>query len=123
MAKQVDGGITAPKGFLAAGVRCGIRQNGADLALIYSERQCSVAGVFTTNAFKAASVVRNAEKLRIGRGRAIVVNSGNANACTGDRGRKDVDYICKFAAELLNVPEDEVYNASTGHNRGAASHR
>jgi len=114
MAKHVDGAITAPKGFQAAGVRCGIKQNGADLALIYSEKQCSVAGVFTTNAFKAASVVRNAEKLRIGRGRAIVVNSGNANACTGDRGRRDVDYICKFTAELLNVPEDEVYNASTG---------
>ncbi|MCX6343810.1 MAG: bifunctional glutamate N-acetyltransferase/amino-acid acetyltransferase ArgJ [Armatimonadetes bacterium] len=112
--KQVEGAITAPKGFKAAGVRCGIKEKGTDLALIYSERQCSVAGVFTTNAFKAASVVRNMERIKIARGRAIVVNSGNANACTGEQGLKDVDYICRFAGELLNVPIDEVYNASTG---------
>lgn len=112
--KQVEGAITAPLGFKAAGVRCGIKENGPDLALIYSDRQCAVAGVFTTNAFKAASVVRNMEKLKVGRGRAIVVNSGNANACTGEQGLKDVDHICAFAGELLNVPADEVYNASTG---------
>lgn len=112
--KQVEGAITAPKGFKAAGVRCGIKEKGTDLALIYSERQCSVAGVFTTNAFKAASVVRNMERIKIARGRAIVVNSGNANACTGEQGLKDVNYICRFAGELLNVPIDEVYNASTG---------
>jgi len=112
--RRIDGAVTAPKGFTAAGVRCGIKQAGSDLALIYSQRQCSVAGVFTTNAFKAASVVRNIDRLAIGRGRAIVANSGNANACTGKRGLRDVDYICKFAAELLNVPQDEVYNASTG---------
>ena len=112
--RRIEGAVTAPKGFTAAGVRCGIKQAGSDLAIIYSERQCSVAGVFTTNAFKAASVVRNIDRLAIGRGRAIVANSGNANACTGERGLRDVDHIRHFTAELLNVPEDEVYNASTG---------
>ncbi|MCL5105491.1 MAG: bifunctional glutamate N-acetyltransferase/amino-acid acetyltransferase ArgJ [Armatimonadetes bacterium] len=112
--KQISGAVTAPKGFQAAGVRCGIKQDGTDLAIVYSEVECSVAAVFTKNAFKAASVVRNLEKLPAGRARAIVANSGNANACTGEKGLKDVDYICKFAGELLNVPPEQVFNASTG---------
>lgn len=112
--KQISGAVTAPKGFKAAGIRCGIKEKGNDLALIYTEQQASVAAVFTTNAFKAASVLSNMEKLKTGRGRAILVNSGNANACTGEKGIRDVNYLCKFAGELLNSPEDEVYNASTG---------
>lgn len=112
--KIIDGAVTAPKGFTAAGVRCGIKQQGPDLAIIYSKSECSAAGVFTTNAFKAASVIKNQERLKSGRGRAIVVNSGNANACTGEQGLKDVDHICRFAGELLNVDPKEVYNASTG---------
>lgn len=110
----ITGGVTAPQGFLAAGVRCGIKQQGLDLAVIYSERQGTAAGVFTTNAFKAASVVRNIEKLKSGRGTAVVANSGNANACTGARGLADVDSICRLASDLLGVPEAEVFNASTG---------
>jgi glutamate N-acetyltransferase/amino-acid N-acetyltransferase len=112
--KQIDGAVTAPKGFMAAGVRCGIKQQGTDLAILCSGIEASAAGVFTTNAFKAASVERNTETIKSGRGRAIIANSGNANACTGEQGLKDVDYICKFAGELLNVPVDQVYNASTG---------
>lgn len=112
--KQIDGAVTAPKGFKAAGVRCEIKQQGKDFALIFSEKECSVAAVFTTNVFKAASVVKNMEKLPAGKARAIVVNSGNANACTGEQGLKDVDYICKFAGDLLNVPPEQVFNASTG---------
>ena len=112
--QKIEGAVTAPKGFTAAGVRCGIKQQGPDLAIIYSESDCSAAAVFTTNAFKAASVVRNIERLKSGRGRAIVANSGNANACTGEQGLKNVDYICKFTGDLLNVRPDEVYNASTG---------
>lgn len=112
--KRIDGAITAPKGFKAAGIRCGIKEKGADLALIYSESTCATAAVFTQNAFKAASVVQNMEKLGAGRGKLIVVNSGNANACTGEQGLRDVDAICKFAGELLNVPAEEVFNASTG---------
>lgn len=112
--QRIDGAVTAAKGFKAAGVRCGIKQQGPDLALIYSDRDCCVAAMFTTNAFKAASVVKNIERLKSGRGRAVVVNSGNANACTGEQGLKNVDYICKFTSDLLNVPVDEIYNASTG---------
>lgn len=110
----IAGGVTAARGFRAAGVRCGIKQKGLDLAVIYSVSQCSAAGVFTTNAFKAASVVANIARLKFGRGQAIVVNSGNANACTGERGLRDVRSICELAANLLGIAEGDVLNASTG---------
>ncbi|MCE5198817.1 MAG: bifunctional glutamate N-acetyltransferase/amino-acid acetyltransferase ArgJ [Armatimonadota bacterium] len=112
--KQIYGAVTAAKGFTAAGVRCGIKEKGTDLALIYSEVECSAAAVFTTNVFKAASVVKNLETIKAGRGRAIIANSGNANACTGEKGLKDVDYIRKFTADLLNIPVNQVFTASTG---------
>ena len=112
--KKIEGAVTAPKGYKAAGVRCGIKTEGPDFAMIVSDTECSVAAVFTTNAFKAASVLRNMEILKGGRARAILANSGNANACTGERGLRDVDYIHKFAAGLLDVFPDEVFTASTG---------
>lgn len=112
--RAVSGCVTAPKGFRAAGVRCGIKRQGTDLAIICSGQPCSVAAVFTTNSFKAASVIRNQELLKSGRGRAVVANSGNANACTGEQGVRDVDRIRRFAGELLNVGEEEVFSASTG---------
>lgn len=111
---KIQGGVTAARGFQAAGIRCGIKQQGPDLALIYSRTQCSAAGVFTTNAFKAASIIVNTEKLQSGRARAVVVNSGNANACTGDRGLRDSRRICDFAADLIHIPTQDVLNASTG---------
>ena len=111
---KTNGGVTAAKGFKAAGVRCEIKQKGSDMAAIYSDAECSVAAVFTTNAFKAASVVVNQQKLPGGKARAIVVNSGNANACTGEQGLADVHTICRLAGGLLRVPEDQVFNASTG---------
>ncbi len=110
----IGGAVTAPKGFKAAGVRCGIKQKGTDLALIYSEVECSVAAVFTTNAFKAASVILNQEKLRSGRGRAIVANSGNANACTGEQGLRDAARTAEIAGERLGIDAEQVYVASTG---------
>ena len=111
---KIAGGVTAAKGFKAAGVRCGIKQKGPDLAVVYSERECSVAGVFTTNAFKAASVLVNLERLPSGKARAVVANAGNANACTGEQGMSDARRICSLTAGLLGVPEEQVYNASTG---------
>ncbi len=111
---KIDGGVTAAQGFKAAGVRCGIKQTGPDLAVIYSELGCSAAGVFTTNAFKAASVIINTERLQSGRARAVVVNSGNANACTGGRGVQDALHICDYAGGLLGIDSNEVLNASTG---------
>jgi glutamate N-acetyltransferase/amino-acid N-acetyltransferase len=112
--RAIDGGVTAPKGFKAAGVRCGIKQKGLDLAMVYSETECSVAAVFTTNAFKAASVLLNQERLPSGRARAVVANSGNANACTGERGMRDARRTSELAGELLGVPADQVLVASTG---------
>lgn len=112
--KKINGGVTAAKGFKAAGVRCGIKHEGPDLAAIYSETECAVAGVFTTNAFKAAPVVIDLERLKSGIGRAIIANSGNANACTGESGLRDAREICRLAGELLSIPAEQVYNASTG---------
>ena len=112
--KKIDGAITAPVGFRAAGVRCGIKEHGLDLALIASDRDCAAAGVFTTNAFKAASILVNAGRVASGRARAVVANSGNANACTGEQGMADALRMCALTAELLSVPADMVLNASTG---------
>ena len=112
--KKISGAVTAPKGFAAAGVRCGIKQKGTDLALIYSERECSIAGVFTTNAFKAASVVLNQERIGVGRARAVVANSGNANACTGEQGLADARRVSEIAGQALNVLPEFVFTASTG---------
>lgn len=111
---SISGAVTAPKGFKAAGVRCGIKQKGTDLALIYSERECSVAAVFTTNAFKAAPVVMDQRHLKARRARAIVANSGNANACTGEQGLRNAERTAEVAAECLGVPAEQVFVASTG---------
>lgn len=85
----VDGGVCAPQGFLGSAVSCGIKKPTAtrlDLALIYSTEPCVSAGTFTTNRVQAACVKVSREHLRKGNIRAIVANSGNANACTGTRG-------------------------------------
>lgn len=85
----VDGGVCAPQGFLGSAVSCGIKKPTAtrlDLALIYSTEPCVSAGTFTTNRVQAACVKVSREHLRKGNIRAIVANSGNANACTGTPG-------------------------------------
>ena len=97
--KAVPGSIVAPQGFLASGVFCDIKRLGTgkgsnkgpkrDLALIVSEIPASVAGMFTTNQICAAPVKVCAQRVKKGRAQAIVVNSGNANACTGRQGMKD----------------------------------
>jgi glutamate N-acetyltransferase/amino-acid N-acetyltransferase len=80
-------GITAPQGFRAAGIHCGIKKPGLlDLALVVSEQSGPIAGVFTLNQVVAAPVTVDRLHLRQGIGRAILVNSGNANACTGAKG-------------------------------------
>lgn len=112
--RTIEGCVTAPRGFKAAGVRCGIKSQGADLALIYSDRDCSAAGVFTRNAFKAAPVIVDQRKLASGHARVIVANSGNANACTGKRGLEDANAMCRMAGDLLGIPEELVHVASTG---------
>ncbi len=102
-------------GFTFSGLTCGIKKNGLkDLGLIYSEVPAAVAGVFTRNRVQAAPVLL--DKQRIGRGlcQAVIVNSGNANCCTGEQGLADAASMARAAAQALGVAEDQVLVASTG---------
>lgn len=111
----VTGGITAVPGILAAGMAAGIKKGETpDLALIVSEKDAVVAGVFTTNKVVAAPVVLNRQRLRRGKGRAVLANSGNANACTGRRGYQDAMKMAAVAAKVLNVSPEDVLVGSTG---------
>jgi len=103
------------KGFSAAAVQAGIRyQDRLDLGLIYSEVPAVTAGMFTTNQVKAAPVILDMERLRQGKAQAILVNSGNANACTGDHGMQTALATGALAAEALGIDEELVQVASTG---------
>ena len=111
----VNGGITAPKGFRAAGIQCGIKPDKKDLALIVSECPASAAAVFTTNKVAAAPVLFDKEQLQFSSlMSAIVVNSGVANACTGERGMQDCRAIAAKAAEVLSIQQEQVLVSSTG---------
>jgi glutamate N-acetyltransferase/amino-acid N-acetyltransferase len=102
-------------GFKAWGIHCGIKKTDKkDLALIVSDRDGSAAGVFTKNKVKAASVVLGAAKMKSGKGRIIVANSGCANACTGKQGLADAKATAEIAARELGARPDVVYVASTG---------
>jgi len=106
--------VTAPIGFLAAGVRCGIKSEGPDVALIASDRDAAAAALFTTNLVKAAPVLVSQRHVADGRARAIVANAGNANACTGERGIRDAEMTAEHTASLLGTRPEEVLVASTG---------
>lgn len=115
MYKEIKGGITAPKGFKAAGVQAGIKKSGKhDVAVIYSTVPASVAGVCTLNTMAAAPVAVSRLALANGTASAIVVNSGCANACTGEQGLTDAHAMAAFTADLLSIPEEDVLVASTG---------
>ena len=102
-------------GFLAAGIPAGIKKNREkDLALIYSEVPSLAAGVFTTNRVKAAPVLLSMERIKSGRARAILINSGSANACTGKRGLADGRRLSRLIASSLKVNPADVLLASTG---------
>lgn len=112
-----DGTITSPQGFLAGATYAGIKTKGEgllDLGILCSEVPCVVAGVFTTNKIKAAPVVLCQEKLVRGRAQAIVVNSGCANACTGEQGLVDSAEMANLTAKKLGISPQEVLVASTG---------
>ncbi len=114
---RIDGGITAPLGFRAAGVACGIKAGGAlDLALVASDGLSGAAGVFTTNRAVAAPVLLSRDHLRRsgGRAAAIVINSGCANACTGTQGDQAAASMATAAARALSVAPEHVLIASTG---------
>jgi glutamate N-acetyltransferase/amino-acid N-acetyltransferase len=117
MITPVDSGIAAPLGFRAAGVACGIKASGApDLALIVSDRPATAAAVFTTNKAVAAPVIISREHLAStgGSARAIVTNSGCANACTGDAGLRVAELMAQETARALGCDPEEVLVASTG---------
>ncbi len=115
MTTGLKGGITAVPGMLAAGMAAGIKKGDVlDLALIVSERDATVAGVFTLNKVVAAPVLLDRQRLRRGRGRAILVNSGNANACTGRQGYADAVKVAALTAKALRLRPEDVFIASTG---------
>ena len=108
-------GVAYPQGFKAAGVRAGIKKNGnLDVAVIYSEKEAAVAGVFTQNQVAAAPVRVSKIVVGTGKAQAIVANAGCANACTGEQGLRDAENMCKIAAKELNCRDDSVIVASTG---------
>ncbi len=108
-------GITAPQGFRAAGIHCGIKKPGLlDLALVASDQSGPIAGVFTRNQVAAAPVIVDRLRLRKGIGRAILVNSGNANACTGAKGLTAAKLTAVSVARHMNIPSQQVFIGSTG---------
>ncbi|MGI6413655.1 MAG: bifunctional glutamate N-acetyltransferase/amino-acid acetyltransferase ArgJ [Syntrophomonadaceae bacterium] len=113
--RVIDGGVTAPMGFMAQGVCADIKKKGKkDVAVIYSSIRCTAAGVFTVNNVRASSVDISKRHLEDGFAQAIVVNSGNANACTGTQGISDTMYIAQLTGQLLGIPANDIIVASTG---------
>ncbi|WP_302419521.1 bifunctional glutamate N-acetyltransferase/amino-acid acetyltransferase ArgJ [Blautia marasmi] len=114
--KVINGGVTAAKGFQAAGIAAGIKKgNAKDMAMIYSTVPCMAAGTFTTNVVKAAPVKWDQQIVyHAPAAQAVVCNSGIANACTGEEGYGYCKKTAQAAAEILGIPEDSVLVASTG---------
>ncbi len=110
----LEGSIELPKGFLASGIFAGIKKRKKDVALIYSEKEANASAVFTTNKVKAAPVILDMERIKKGVAQAIVVNSGNANACTGEKGLEDAINMAKKVSQLLKIDEKNVLVCSTG---------
>src|SRR6201991_2635685 len=121
---NIPGSITAPQGFSASGVFCDIKRLGTgkgsnkgpkrDLALIVSEKSATVAGMFTTNQVCAAPVKVCVERMKGGKAQVIVVNSGNANACTGKQGLADAREMVAFTERALNLSAGRALVGSTG---------
>lgn len=114
--KFLDGGMSAVQGFKSTGIHCGIKRAKKDLAIIYSQEEAVAAGVFTQNKVAAAPVILTKEHLEAtgGKCKAIIVNSGNANACTGTKGLEDARMTASLAAQELGVDEKEILVSSTG---------
>ena len=113
--KEIDGGVCASQGFKAGAIACGIKKNGKlDLALVASDGPAVAAGIFTTNKVQAASVTISKQHLEKGSARAIIANSGNANACVGPEGMVAAEKMAVAAAKQLGIDADSVLVASTG---------
>ncbi|MDA1091714.1 MAG: bifunctional glutamate N-acetyltransferase/amino-acid acetyltransferase ArgJ [Acidobacteria bacterium] len=116
MVEQIAGGVTAPEGFEAAGVRCGLKKAGLDLALLVSTPPARVAGVFTTNLAMAAPLMVTRDHLVVSQhtATAVVVNSGCANACTGAEGLAAARAMAAATAAAVGCPVEQVLVSSTG---------
>ena len=113
--KMIEGGITAPMGFSAGAVNCGIKKGSKklDLAIIFSDKRCAAAGVYTKNLVKGAPIIVTGENLADGYAQAVVVNSGNANTCNAD-GYDKAKEMAKAAADMLGISENDMIVGSTG---------
>ncbi|MBP5156759.1 MAG: bifunctional ornithine acetyltransferase/N-acetylglutamate synthase, partial [Treponema sp.] len=112
----IDGGVTAPLGFTANGMLCGIKAGRTknDVALVYSEKPCTAAGMFTRNRVKAESVKLTQRHVANGKAQAMIANSGNANACTGSQGAQAAFRMAQAAAQALKIAPEDVIVCSTG---------
>ena len=113
--KIIDGGVCAAKGFLANGIHCGIRKNKSkkDLSLIYTEKEASVAAVYTTNKVKGAPLTVTKNNIANGYAKAVICNSGNANTCNAN-GIEIAEGMCQLVADTLKIDKTDVVVASTG---------
>lgn len=113
--KHISGGVSAPQGFTASGIHCGIRKNKdkRDLALIFAQCPCAAAAVYTQNKVKGAPIFVTQKHLENGYARAVICNSGNANTCNAD-GVEIAETMCRLTAEALGIAPEEVVIASTG---------
>ncbi len=113
--KSIPGGVNAPRGFLSAGIACGIKAKGRrDMAMLCSRRPAAAAGSFTTNRVQAAPVRLDRERVKKGLLQAVVVNSGVANACTGSRGYSDAIETARLAGGFLGIAPALIAVCSTG---------
>ena len=116
MRTLAEGGVSSPQGFEAAGIHCGVKADGdlMDLALVHSTAPATAAAVYTTNQVQAAPIAIDREHLADGEARAVVLNSGNANACTGAQGDRDGRRMCELTAAALGLEAADVLVCSTG---------
>lgn len=109
-----NGSVNAPKGFKSSGIHCGIKKKNKDLCLIHSSVLCNAAAVYTQSVVKGEPLLVTMDHLSDGRAQSIIVNSGNANTCTGENGKETAINMTKYCAEALNINESDVIVASTG---------
>jgi glutamate N-acetyltransferase / amino-acid N-acetyltransferase len=114
--EKISGGVTAPRGYLASGVTAGIKKKGLDVAVVFSPQSASGAAVFTLNRIQAAPVLLSKKHLHAsgGRVRAVLLNSGCANACTGESGMRDALLSAECLASHLEIDPTQIVVASTG---------
>ena len=112
--ESLSGSLENVRGFTAVGKHIGIKKERPDFAVIFSDRVCSAAAVYTKNKVKGAPLYLTMEHLRDGKAQAIVVNSGVANVCTGLRGMEDAKRTAEIAAKELGIKKEDVLIASTG---------